>query len=159
MIELRRATANDADAAAAVFTESRRDAGGAIPPSVHTPEDDRWFVREVLIGERETWIAIEGSQILGLLTLHADFIDQLYVASTVQGCGHGTRFVELAKKLRPDGLQLWAFASNRAAQAFYMKHGFVEVERTDGAGNEEKAPDIRYVWKPATWTSQGTRRP
>ena len=148
MIELRRATADDADAAAAVFTASRNDAGDAIPPSVHTPEQDLRFVREVLIGERETWLAVEGSQVLGLLALHDDFVDQLYIASTAQRSGIGARLIDLAKSQRPDGLQLWVFASNRPAQAFYVKHGFVEAERTDGADNEERAPDIRLVWVP-----------
>ncbi len=148
MLELRRATADDADAAAAVFTASRRDAGAAIPPSVHSPEEDRWFVREVLIGERETWIAVEGERVMGLLTLHDDFLDQLYVASAAQRSGVGAQLVEVAKRERPDGLQLWAFESNLPAQAFYLTHGFVEAERTDGMSNEERSPDIRYVWVP-----------
>ena len=150
MLEIRRATVDDADAAAAVFTASRRDAGAAIPPSVHSPEEDRWFVREVLIGERETWIAVDGERVLGVLTLHDDFLDQLYVASTAQRSGVGARLVDVAKRERPDGLQLWAFVSNDAAQAFYLKHGFVEAERTDGMSNEERSPDIRYVWAPRT---------
>ena len=41
---------------------------------------------------------------------------------------------------------LWVFESNRRAQAFYERHGFVAVERTDGTGNEEQEPDIRYAW-------------
>ena len=150
MIELRRATTDDADAAAAVFTASRREAGDAIPPSVHTAEQDLWFVREVLIGERETWIALAGESVLGLLTLHDDFIDQLYVASGAQRSGLGMRFIDLAKQLRPEGLQLWAFVTNGPAQAFYAKHGFVEAERTDGSSNEERSPDIRFVWAPRT---------
>ena len=150
MIEIRRANPDDADAAAAVFTASRRDAGAAIPPSVHMPEEDRWFVGEVLIGERETWIAVEGERVLGLLTLHDDFVDQLYIASSAQRSGLGARFIELAKQLRPEGLQLWAFVTNEPAQAFYAKHGFVEAERTDGSSNEERSPDIRFVWGPRT---------
>ena len=150
MIEIRRANPDDADAAAAVFTASRRDAGAAIPLSVHTPEEDRWFVGEVLIGERETWIAVEGERVLGLLTLHDDFVDQLYIASSAQRSGLGARFIELAKQLRPEGLQLWAFVTNEPAQAFYAKHGFVEAERTDGSFNEERSPDIRFVWAPRT---------
>ena len=148
MAEIRRATVLDADAAAAVFTASRRDAGDAIPPAVHTPDEDNWFVREVLIGERDTWIAVEGERVLGLLTLHGDFVDQLYLASTAQRSGLGSRFIELAKGERPGGLQLWVFQSNLAAQRFYAKHGFIEIERTDGAGNEERSPDIRMAWAP-----------
>ena len=150
MLEIRRATVDDAEAAAAVFTASRRDAGAVIPPSVHSPEEDRWFVREVLIGERETWIAVEGERVLGVLTLHDDFLDQLYVASTAQRSGVGAQLVDVAKRERPDGLQLWAFVSNEAAQTFYLRHGFVEAERTDGMSNEERSPDIRYLWAPRT---------
>lgn len=150
MIDIRRATPADADAVAAVFTASRRDAGAAIPPSVHTPEEDRWFVGEVLIGERETWIAVDGERVLGLLTLHDDFVDQLYIASSAQRSGLGARFIDLAKQWRPDGLQLWAFVSNAPAREFYAKHGFVEAERTDGMSNEERSPDIRFVWAPRT---------
>jgi hypothetical protein len=46
-------------------------------------------------------------------------------------------------------LQLWTFVSNLGAQRFYLRHGFVEVERTDGAANEEHAPDILYEWSAA----------
>ena len=148
MIEIRRAADTDAPAAAAVFTASRREAGSAIPPSVHTPDEDRWFVREVLIAQRQTWVAVDGETVVALLVLDGDFVDQLYVASTAQRSGVGSRLLELAKRERPDGLQLWAFASNLPAQAFYLRHGFVEAERTDGALNEERAPDIRYVWVP-----------
>ena len=105
-------------------------------------------MREVLIGERETWIAVDGESVLGLLTLHNDFIDQLYIASVAQRSGLGARFIALAKEQRPEGLQLWAFASNLPARAFYANHGFVEAERSDGSTNEERAPDIRFVWAP-----------
>lgn len=35
------------------------------------------------------------------------------------------------------------------AGTFYERHGLVAIEVTDGAGNEEKEPDVRYVWAPA----------
>lgn len=54
----------------------------------------------------------------------------------------------LAKKRHPDGLQLWTFQVNGPAQRFYERHGFIAVERTDGSGDEQHEPDIRYVWRP-----------
>ncbi len=36
--------------------------------------------------------------------------------------------------------------SNRGAQRFYERHGFVEIGRTDGTDNEERAPDIQYAY-------------
>jgi ribosomal protein S18 acetylase RimI-like enzyme len=56
--------------------------------------------------------------------------------------------VQLAKERNAEGLQLWTFQANEPAQRFYERHGFVDAERTDGAGNEERAPDIRYQWTP-----------
>ncbi|MDP9464580.1 MAG: GNAT family N-acetyltransferase, partial [Actinomycetota bacterium] len=45
----------------------------------------------------------------------------------------------------PEGLQLWTFESNDRARRFYERHGFTAVEFTDGAGNEERWPDVRYA--------------
>jgi hypothetical protein len=38
------------------------------------------------------------------------------------------------------------FQANAGARRFYLRHGFVEAGRTDGRGNEERAPDILYVF-------------
>jgi GNAT superfamily N-acetyltransferase len=73
-------------------------------------------------------------------------IDQLYVDPPTQGHGLGSRLVDLAKQCYPVGLQLWTFQINATAQRFYERHGFVVVDRTDGSGNEEREPDIRYRW-------------
>jgi len=35
------------------------------------------------------------------------------------------------------------------ARRFYEAHGATAVEFTDGEGNEEKTPDVRYEWKPS----------
>jgi ribosomal protein S18 acetylase RimI-like enzyme len=51
----------------------------------------------------------------------------------------------LARQRQPEGLQLWAFQSNARARRFYERHGFEAVEFTDGNGNEERWPDVRYV--------------
>jgi chorismate mutase len=48
--------------------------------------------------------------------------------------------------LRPGGFCLWVFESNEPARAFYRRRGCLELERTDGAANEERAPDIRVAW-------------
>ena len=48
--------------------------------------------------------------------------------------------------MRPDGFGLWVFEINGPARDFYGRHGFVELERTDGSANEEQSPDIKMVW-------------
>jgi hypothetical protein len=54
----------------------------------------------------------------------------------------------LAKQRSPAELQLWTFQVNAGARRFYERHGFVPVELTDGATNQERQPDVRYRWVP-----------
>lgn len=95
----------------------------------------------------EVWLAettVEGP--IALMALTPTWIEHLQVHPEHTGRGLGTTLLEHAMQLQPTGLQLWVFESNVRAIAFYERHGFVTVERTDGAGNEERAPDARMVW-------------
>jgi chorismate mutase len=58
----------------------------------------------------------------------------------------GSALLDLAKTRRPDGFCLWVFEVNHPARGFYARRGLVELERTDGSANEERAPDIRMAW-------------
>jgi hypothetical protein len=42
--------------------------------------------------------------------------------------------------------QLWTFQRNAQARRFYEARGFVLIQETDGARNEEKEPDALYLW-------------
>lgn len=91
-------------------------------------------------------------KVVGVLVLDGSELDQLYLAPEYRGRGLGDRFMALAKERRPGGLSLWCFQVNGLARRFYERHGFVEVERTDGAHNEEREPDVRYRWMPGAAT-------
>lgn len=143
---LRRATPADAPAVADVYLRSRRAAHPAIPHGVHSDDDVRRHFG-TLVERHETWLCEDiGGEVVAVMVLAEGWIDQLYVAPECTGRGIGTRLVELAKERRPEGLQLWTFQSNSGARRFYDRQGFTAVELTDGSGNEEKAPDVRYVW-------------
>jgi GNAT superfamily N-acetyltransferase len=144
---LRRGTEADAAAAADLWLRARKAALGAIPAPVHGDDEVRsWFATHV-VRETELWVAEdEAGSITGLLVLDRRSLDQLYVEPALTGRGIGAELLSLAKRERPDGLELWTFASNTGAQRFYERHGFVAVKRTDGSGNEEQAADILYVW-------------
>jgi len=77
-------------------------------------------------------------------------IEQLYLEPDYIGRRLSDHLIGLAKEQCPGGLQLWTFAVNEPARRFYRRQGFVEVEQTDGAGNEEREPDVRLVWHPQT---------
>ncbi len=142
-----RAEPEDAPQSISVFRCTRTAASANKTTAAHTAAEDEEFVRGVLIAERQTWLAVDGDgPAAGLLSLSPGWIDQLYVAPEYWGRGVGTLLLGHAKALQPSGLQLWTFQSNLGAQRFYERHGFVAVERTDGTGNEERAPDVRYAW-------------
>ena len=146
---IRRARAADAADAAEVYLRARHAAVPAIPSLVHANDDVRRWFREVVVPEREVWVATDTEAgVVAVLVLHDAWIDQLFVEPGLTGRGIGSALVDVAKRQRPAGLQLWAFQSNIRALRFYARHGFVEAERTDGAGNEEGAPDVRLVWVP-----------
>jgi chorismate mutase/ribosomal protein S18 acetylase RimI-like enzyme len=141
---LRPATAEDAPQLTELYLATRRAAEPAMPPQQHSPESVLAFLTGV-IADKEVWVA-EGDEIVGFLTLDDAFLDALYVGPEHQGLGIGTSLLELAKARRPDGFALWVFASNAPARGFYHRHGLVELEHTDGSGNEERCPDLRMAW-------------
>lgn len=144
---LRRATVADASEVADVFLASFRAALPGVRLA-HTDDEVRGWIASHLIPERETWVAEQDGVVLGLMTVHDGWLEQLYLAPDARGRGLGDRFVALAKERQPDGLQLWTFQANGPARRFYARHGFREVELTDGAGNEEREPDVRLEWQP-----------
>ncbi|MEW2306316.1 GNAT family N-acetyltransferase [Streptomyces sp. NPDC006655] len=146
-VVLRRAGATDAGAVADVWLRSYR---AALPTVVRAHSDDevRAYFRDVVVPERETWLAEAAGLVVGVMVLAGDLLSQLYLDPGWRGRGLGDRFVALAKERSPQGLALWTFQVNKPAQRFYERHGFVAVESTDGSGNEEREPDVRYVWQP-----------
>jgi GNAT superfamily N-acetyltransferase len=135
----------DAQEAAEVFISSRRTA----LPTVNFPYADesvRGYVRDVLIGKTEGWVAVEDERIAAVMSLTPGWVEQLYVATEFQGHGIGRQLLDLAKARSDGNLQLWTFQVNDRAMRFYERNGFTIAELTDGQGNQEREPDVRYVW-------------
>jgi GNAT superfamily N-acetyltransferase len=91
------------------------------------------------------WGAFDGNAMTAIIAVRKDWIDQLYVVPNAQGRGVGSSLLQVAQGAF-DRLQLWTFQRNTRARRFYGARGFVLVEETDGARNEEKEPDARYLW-------------
>jgi ribosomal protein S18 acetylase RimI-like enzyme len=96
------------------------------------------------------------SQIVAFMAFRPGWVDQLYVHVDWQGQGLGSQLLNQAKSASRDGLQLYTFQRNTNAQAFYLAHGFREVERGAAAADEnpwatskEELADILYAWEPA----------
>jgi len=142
-ISIRRANANDAVETAAVFSAALHNM--AFFPKLHSEEEHRAFVAR-FIDSAETWLALSGGRIVGLACLRGDRLEQLYVHPSFHNRGAGSLLLAKVREERPSGFQLWTFQVNAGARRFYERHGCKAVEFTDGARNEEKLPDVRYVW-------------
>ena len=143
-LSIRQLELADMDAAARVHRTSFDHALSWLT-GLHTPEEDRWFYRERMFKTCTLWGAFDANAMTGVIAFHDDWIEQLYVLPEAQGRGVGTELLDVAKRAF-DRLQLWTFQRNAPARRFYETRGFVLVEQTDGAGNEEKEPDARYLW-------------
>ena len=147
---IRPARADDATPIADVWLASWRATFDFGP--AHPDEDVRRWVREELLLEAEDWVAIDpadGDRVIALLGLSDTMVEQLYVHPDWIGRGVGRELLELAKRQRPDGLELYCFAANDRARRFYERNGFVAVAFGDGSGNMERQPDVLYRWHPA----------
>ena len=148
-VTLRRAGPEDGPALGDVWLASWR-ATFDFPPG-HPDEDVRTWLATEMLPSRETWVATDpGGRVVALMALSEAMVDQLYVTPDWIGRGVGGRLIDLAKARRPDGVDLFCFAVNARARSFYEHRGFVAVATGDGSGNEERQPDIRYAWRPAT---------
>lgn len=140
---LRPGDESDHDVVASIHLTARREA--AMPPAIHSDDAVRAWLGGRLQSD-EVWIAEVDGAPAGYARLTGSWLDDLYVAPAYARQGVGAALLDLVKAQRPAGFCLWVFEMNAAARAFYERHGLVELERTDGSGNEEKAPDIRMAW-------------
>lgn len=115
-------------------------------PKLHTDDEDFDFVCG-FIAEEECWLAVEDGAIRGLACLEGASLAHLYVHPAHHNRGIGSALLEHVKRQRPAGFQLWAFQANKGARRFYEHHGCEVAEFTDGSRNDEKLPDMRYVWR------------
>ena len=139
---IRPAVPDDAPALARIHLRARE---AAMPPGInHESEVVAWVAAN--IDRDEVWVVDVDDAPAAYLRLTETWLDDLYVDPDHQGAGIGAALLSLAKARRPGGFGLWVFEMNTPARGFYAAHGLAEVERTDGADNEEQMPDIRMEW-------------
>jgi len=158
-VTFRRAEVGDGAAVAAVFGAARSEM--AYLPARHTPDEDRAFFTDRVVGSRSHDVTVAvaevsggaemagGAEMVGFCAAHAGWIEHLYVTPAWQGGGIGSALLARAMSENPGGLSLWVFEQNERAAALYARAGFAVVERTDGRGNEEQVPDLRMQWNGA----------
>lgn len=114
-------------------------------PNVHSAEAAAGF-GDWLCRVADVQILRVGSEFAGFYAFQDDVLQAFYLMPDHRGKGVGSEIMAQIQMDKPK-IVLWTFQANKAAQRFYMRFGFVEVERTDGAGNDENLPDIKYEWR------------
>ena len=139
---IRPARSTDAGKLGAILSEAVR--ANTWKPQLHTAAEDIAHMGHLI---DRGWVSVCESEgrVAGFLALDGTSVQSLYVSDAQQGHGIGAMLLEQAKA-QQERLELWVFEANHGAQRFYRRHGFKDVERTDGAGNEEGLPDMRYAW-------------
>ncbi len=142
------AVAADAREISALYLVARDDALSFLR-RVHSDEQVRAWISDVLLTQCRVWVARRDQRIVGFLALNQDELEQLYVLPGHYRTGVGSTLLEIAKAESPGRLRLFTFQKNERARAFYEVHGFRAVDWNDGSRNEEREPDVRYEWTAA----------
>lgn len=117
-------------------------------PRLHTRAEDLSFAGDMIDRDWVT-VAETATGIAGFVARNGEEIHALYVDATARGAGCGSALLRRMKG-QAASLTLWTAQINSRARAFYGRHGFVEVERTDGSGSDERLPDVRLSWRRGT---------
>jgi len=155
---LRAANIDDAKCVLNILRSSRNE---FLPyaKSVHTIEQDlRWISKQLIPSGSVVIAECDGEPVGVLATSVSDgvaWINQLYIAPGYIGKGHGTQLLMHALNVLPRPVYLWTFQQNHRARSFYEYHGFKAVKQTNGESNEERCPDVLYLFDGAT-ASQST---
>lgn len=117
---------------------------GQGPVGRRRDEDVRALGQLILRGKVQLWRR-EG-RARAFLVRDGRRIHALYTSPDWRGRGGGAALVRQAQQ-ESGRLELYAAEQNAAARQFYLRHGFREVSRGHGAGNDEGVPDILMTWE------------
>ncbi len=145
-MEIRTAITSDAAVIAQIARVAREQAMPYLPDLHPLEQDLAFFTSE--IGSSDCRVALVDGQIVGFGCTRDGWLNHLYISPEFQGKGIGSVLLEC---FGSDIEQFWVFQKNTRARNFYLQHGFVEVELTDGAGNEENEPDVRFARKESSF--------
>ena len=144
---IRLATPEDADGIIDVYLRARERM--TYLPEVRTPDEIGHYFGQLVLPNREVWVAEQDDRVLGFVALGKNSVEHLYVHPWAQSFGVGSALLDRAKTRRPEGLEAWVYQRSMGAREFLMNRGFELIELTQGDQNEEQEPDARYAWKPA----------
>lgn len=113
-------------------------------PRVHSAAEEIKYSGDMIDAGWVRVAKVDG-KVVGFIARDKEEVYALYVLPDFQDRGVGTALLKdaMAESAK---LGLWSYAANGVAAHFYESRGFIEVDSTDGSGNEAGLPDIRFEW-------------
>jgi ribosomal protein S18 acetylase RimI-like enzyme len=112
-----------------------------------TLEQTAAVFRRSVIGRCQVWVGTTDEKVVAFVAIAGSTIERLYVDPAHWRRGWGTRLVERAKELHPNGLEVDTDADDEAACGVYEKCGFRAVRYYTGQPGDSPR-GVTYKWKP-----------
>lgn len=135
----------DVDNIAEIFREVYVQTYPHFDEKFHKLKRFQTILSEYTLPKSQVWTAKYNSEVVGFLALQKNCIDQIYILNDFQNKGLGNFWINQAKSIYSDFLELYTLDCNKKAIAFYEKHGFKIVEK--GIAPDEKMPDVKMRWE------------
>ncbi len=111
----------------------------------HTLDGARAFFLAEVLPKCQVLVAQVDGALAGMAALRPPWILQMAVFTDYRRNGVGSALLAAARARSPAELRLFTFQRNRAARAFYERHGFT-LQRLGVSPPPENEPDAEYAW-------------
>ena len=110
----------------------------------HSPGEQLEYLLQHVVPTSSVRVVMHGERIDGFLASTPEWVVQLYVRVECIGQGIGGALLHLAQAESSGRLELFTFARNARARAFYEHHGF----KVTAFGFEPtwQLEDVKYEW-------------
>lgn len=108
----------------------------------HTPEHQRNYLLEKMNGGSAVWLLAEPDPV-GIVSVTANLIEDLYVLPDRQNMGYGTRLLRFALEKCTGRPTLWILENNTGAERLYRRLGFQPTGKRNRIA--KKLDEIEFV--------------
>lgn len=140
MIRLLRS--EDLDNLVSIWFDASIKAHDFIPEAFWSSQKQN--MREIYLPNCESWVFELDGNVVGFISYHEGSVPALFVDPKSQFCGIGTQLLEHLKEKYSE-LTLTVYAENLKSHQFYLRHGFIHVEKClcEHTGKEQ----FEMLWK------------